>query len=173
VFLQLSEPSGPLQTQWHAHSHSHSLSTHLPLDSMCHTTFLLTKWVHLNSFSVLSTFWTIWTLANTTWCTVPVHLSSYPSSSPSHVSIFLPIPCVRPSSYSLNKFVWTHLVFLQLSEPSGPSQHSHSPPTHLPLDSMCHTTFLLTKRVRLNLFSVSSTFWTLWILANTMLGTVV
>ena len=100
-----------------------------------------------------------------------------PSYSPP--AVFLPILCIHPSSYSLNEFVWTCLVFLQLSEPSGPSQtewhvqsQSHSPPTHLPLDSMHHTTFLLTKQVRLKSFSASSTFWTIWTLTNTTPRTV-
>ena len=89
---------------------------------------------------------------------------------------FLPIPCIHPRSYSLNEFSGTCLVFPQLSEPSGPSQtprgaqsQSTCPSIGLPSHSLRPPTFLLTKQVHLNLFSVSSTFSTLWTLANTTL----
>ena len=136
---------------------------HLPI-------FLLTKWVHLNLFSVSSTFWAFWALTNT---------MTHTPSPTLLLPTFLSIPCVIPPSYSLNKFVWTHLVLHLLSEPSGLLQtqcHTQSqstcPPTRLPSHSMCLPIFLFTKWICLNSFSVSSTFWSLWILAGTMLGTV-
>ena len=87
---------------------------------------------------------------------------------------WLLIVCSRLPSRLLNKFVWTCLVFRQLSEAFGSSQtqrwaqsQSPCPPTLLTSNSPHPPTILLTKRARLNSFSVSSTFQNLRILANT------
>ena len=164
VFPQRSAPSGPTEMQRGAQSQFTCPATGIPSHSVHLPTFLLTKQVRLNSFSVSSTFWALWTLTNSTLCIVSPFVL---------LPIFLPIPSVCPRSCSLNEFAWTRLVFPQFSEPSGPLQtqrraqsHSHSPSAHLISHLVCPPILPPTKRVRLNSFSVSSTFWTLWTVAN-------